>query len=119
MKNSIKIFTLSTSFLVINSLKAQVLELKSQINKQPNSYAQANLTTGFSNANGGTTDLFSKNSKTKDFQIPNNYMGNQEAEKEDAYYGIIAYYADGTFDAKKFFKDGLSAEKLGYSKYSE
>lgn len=119
MNTSKHILAIASSLLLFNSINGQVIELKSEIKKQPNSFGQANLSSGFLDANGGTTDLYSKNSKKKDFQIPNNYMGIQEADKGDAYYGIIAYYADGTFDAKKFFRDGFSAEKPGYTKYSE
>lgn len=110
---------MSTGLLIFNSITAQVIELKSELEKQPFSFGQANLTKGYTNANGGTTDLFSTHSKKKDFKIPTNYMGEQQPDKGDAYYGIIAYYADGTFDVKKFFRDGFSAEKPGYTKYSE
>lgn len=119
MNTSKNILAITSSLLLFNSIKGQEIELKSEIKKQPISYGQASFAGGFVDANAGTTDLFSKNSKKKDFQVPTNYMGNQDALKEDVYYGIIAYYADGAFDAKKFFRDGFSAEKPGYTRYSE
>lgn len=63
-----------------------------------------------SSPNNTSVDLYSRNASGSDYDVPANYMGNQESTAGGNYAGIIAYYAD---DA------GIFKTKPGYQKYSE
>ncbi|MCD6065815.1 MAG: OmpA family lipoprotein [Bacteroidetes bacterium] len=88
-----------------------------------NGYGQIDKTETWSNANGGTVDIFDKEkSRTYPYQngIPHNYMGYQPlAQIGQNYAGIIAYYDDGANNRE----DSALVQKLGikdgYKKYTE
>lgn len=84
-----------------------------------NGYSQITKANGWSNANGGTVDLFDKEkSKCKNSPnaVPHNYMGYQMAGDGQNYAGLVAYYDDGTFlDSASSFN--LNAR--GYKRYTE
>lgn len=88
-----------------------------------NGYSQIYKTETWSNANGGTVDLFDREKADRKYAqnaIPNNYMGSQPtASNGQNYAGIIAYYDDGANNKE----DSALVEKLnlkyGYKKYSE
>ncbi len=73
----------------------------------PTYYHQVNLASGFSNANGATVDLFSKNGKDI-VSVPNNYAGSQDAAIGDSYFGVITYYADNSLSIRKAVSLSLS-----------
>src|SRR6202008_4481868 len=85
-------------------------------------YGEIHNVNGWSNANGGTVDLFDKSKPEKCHSpnaIPKNYMGYQPvAPSGQNYAGIIAFYDDGSNkpDADSVNFLGL---KEGYKKYSE
>jgi outer membrane protein OmpA-like peptidoglycan-associated protein len=70
-------------------------------------YRQAD---GLSSSNNTTVDLYSVDACGNDYDVPNNYMGDQGSKEGNNYAGIIAYMAD---DA------GFLKTKPGYRKYSE
>ncbi|MBI3520864.1 MAG: OmpA family protein [Bacteroidetes bacterium] len=74
------------------------------------SYGAICLADSVSSSNNTTVDLFSKNTCSREFSVPNNYMGTQDSKSGNNYAGIIAYYAD---DA------GFFNITPGYRKYSE
>ncbi|MES2629225.1 MAG: OmpA family protein [Bacteroidota bacterium] len=80
--------------------------------KEPRTEDQLYLVPGYSNANKGTTDLYSRFANKYEVGIPQNFTGWQEISGSDHYAGIIAYYGDQTYA-----KEGGSI--LGYGKYSE
>lgn len=86
-------------------------------------YAEIIKTESWTNANGGTVDLFDKN-KSKNCHSPNaiptNYMGHQAATAgEQNYAGIIAYYDDGSNNRTDSMIHAKLGIKDGYKQYSE
>lgn len=80
-------------------------------------YAQIGKANGWSDANGGTADLFDHN-KAKCKHAPNgtpsNYMGYQTPVGGTNYAGIVAFYDDGAPSG-----DAPSRPGEGYKRYSE
>ena len=97
----------------ISLTKGQTANIEIKEKATPDSWSQIDHSTAFSNPNGATTDLFSKNGN-KDVGIPNNYMGKQDAPEGSNYIGIITYYGD--FARKN--KDGQWISH-GFDKWSE
>lgn len=86
-------------------------------------YGEIIKTESWTNANGGTVDLFDKNT-SKDCHspnaIPDNYMGHQASAFADQNYaGIIAYYDDGSNNRTDSIIHAKLGLKDGYKKYSE
>lgn len=73
----------------------------------PGDYKKAS---GISSANNTSVDLYSVQSCSDDYNVPDNYMGSQLSHDGSNYVGIIAYYAD---------EAGLFKTVPGYQKYSE
>lgn len=84
-----------------------------------NGYAEITKANGWSNANGGTVDLFDKKKakcKNSPNAMPHNYMGYQMAGDGQNYAGIVAYYDDGTLlDSAS----DITLVETGYKKYTE
>lgn len=89
----------------------------------PTGYGQIIKTESWSNANGGTVDLFDKTKSSnchKANAIPQNYMGYQPVSVSGQNYaGIIAYYDDGANNAEDSATNARFGLKDGYKKYSE
>lgn len=62
-----------------------------------------------SSANNTTIDLYSADACGSDFDIPQNYMGNQGSKTGNNYAGITAYYG----------QESIFKNQTGYQKYSE
>jgi len=77
----------------------------------------------WSNANGGTVDLFDDAKKkrcSKENAIPENYMGYQAAfSPGHNYAGLIAYYDDGSNNRQDSMMTAKLGLKDGYKKYTE
>lgn len=99
-------------------LAQQKVNLQPTVSVPPTFYNQINLASGFSNPNMATTDLFGKNG-LKDFSIPANYMGNQDAVEGDYYFGIITYKGDRTIDLKNIGNGGIADGVPVEDKYAE
>jgi outer membrane protein OmpA-like peptidoglycan-associated protein len=122
-----KKITGSLLFLIagLSSSLAQNMAINSNMDAKciPTAYGEIIKTETWTNANGGTVDLFDRNKKqhcNPVNAIPQNYMGYQPATaSEQNYAGIIAFYDDGPnniTDSTTYAKLGL---KDGYKKYSE
>lgn len=85
----------------------------------PMSYGQINLANGWSNANGGTVDLYSASSDCNMVGIPDNNQGMQDPFDGQSYAGIIAYQDDKVVDWKESLMNFSCTPKDGYQKYSE
>lgn len=77
----------------------------------------------WTNANGGTVDLFD-NTKSKHCRhengIPENFMGKQAAfTVGHNYAGIVAFYDDGSNNQTDSMNNAMLGLKDGYKKYSE
>ncbi len=87
-----------------------------------NGYGEIIKTETWTNANGGTVDLFD-GSKTRKYSkngIPVNYMGHQASLKgEQNYAGIIAFYDDGNDNKTDSSMTAALGIKDGYKMYSE
>lgn len=86
-------------------------------------YGEIIKTETWTNANGGTVDLFDK-TKPKNRHnpnaIPQNYMGYQQATASGQNYaGIIAFYDDGSNNRTDSTINAKLGLKDGYKKYSE
>lgn len=86
-------------------------------------YGQIIKTETWSNANGGTVDLFDKEKLKKCHKpnaIPENYMGYQPTSiSGQNYAGIIAYYDDGSNNRTDSANNAILGLKDGYKQYSE
>lgn len=88
------------------------------VDDAPCTPARIDKASGYSNANGGTVDYFSKDSRSSDVKIPKNFVGEQDAASN--YAGIIAYYAPDQTDWDAVFAGDLSfPEKKQEYMYSE
>ena len=91
--------------------------------KIANGYAEIIKTESWTNANGGTVDLFDRKKATKKHAangIPNNYMGYQNSQAPDQNYaGIIAFYDDGSNNKTDSDINTTFKLKDGYKQYSE
>lgn len=86
-------------------------------NKKVTYRAQINKADGWSDANGGSVDLFTSNSCETNAGIPQNFMGNQASSGN--YAGFTAYYDDMGFSLNKSLQNKEITGEKGYSKYSE
>ncbi len=87
-------------------------------NKKPHSFGNITDAQGWSNANGGSVDLFDTRISKYRVGIPENYMGMQESSNSN-YAGIIAYYEDERTNLYQSVMNlDLTAED-GYQRYSE
>jgi outer membrane protein OmpA-like peptidoglycan-associated protein len=73
---------------------------------------------GWSNANGGTADLFIVRDHACADGVPDNFMGTQDGGGEN-YAGIIAYYGDQRLNIARSFENAEATDELGYGKYTE
>ena len=117
----------SLFFLIagIGAVKSQNMVVNSAMDAKciHSGYGQITATSSWTNANGGTVDLFDKTKSQhcmSENAIPNNYMGHQVASPSGQNYaGIIAFYDDGgnkPGDSVNVFRN----KKVdGYKKYSE
>ncbi len=107
MKTSIKSLIVASSLASGAVFAQETMDLKVSASIPPTFYHQVALAAGFSNANGGTVDLFAKNGKDI-VSVPNNYVGSQDAVSGDAYFGLITYYGTGSLSLKKAVESRLS-----------
>lgn len=85
-------------------------------------FGQITKTDTWTNANGGTVDLFDRTKPKNCYvvnAIPNNYMGTQASPGDQNYAGIIAYYDDGANNRTDSGIVAFLGLKDGYKKYSE
>ncbi len=89
----------------------------------PTGYGQIIKTETWSNANGGTVDLFDKTKSSRCHKanaIPENFMGYQNSSASGQNYaGIIAYYDDGAKNIEDSAMNARLGLKDGYKQYSE
>jgi outer membrane protein OmpA-like peptidoglycan-associated protein len=126
MKNiKTKIYSISLLLASFGYGYSQNLVINSDMNAMfiSNGYAEITKTTTWSNANGGTVDLFDKNKSSNCYienAIPTNYMGYQPLFKTGQNYaGIIAYYDDGSNNRTDSIINAKLNLKDGYKLYSE
>ncbi len=100
MKNTPRISLLILAIVLFSQAKGQVASSEIKEKLTPDSWSQIDRSSGFSNPNAATTDLFSKNGN-KETGIPSNYMGSQDAPEGNNYIGIITYYGDFARKNKK------------------
>lgn len=81
------------------------------------SRGQIDHAAGWSNANGGSVDLFTAKSSKYQVGIPTNFMGTQESNAN--YIGFTAYYDDQVLDLGSTLRTLSVVEKSGYHCYSE
>lgn len=79
--------------------------------------SQINKAEGWSNANGGSVDLFNADACKSDVGIPNNFMGTQEFSGN--YAGFTASYDDQRISLVQTVKNLDITSEKGYSKYAE
>jgi len=84
----------------------------------PKAHGQIENATGWTNANGGTADLFYNHDGCNSYtSTTNNHIG---SESGDAFAGISAYYADEIFNPAGIATGNvLTAAQPAYGKYSE
>ena len=86
-------------------------------------YGEITKTETWTNANGGTVDLFDRNNANKRRGringIPKNYMGTQTALSDQNYAGIIAFYDDGPNHPQEIHTYEKLGLKQGYKQFSE
>lgn len=120
MKQFLQSFAGLTCLAVTQGFAQQTMEIKLSPTIPPTSYHQVALAPGFSNANGGTVDLFSKNGKNI-VSVPENYVGSQAADQGDSYLGIITYYETGSLSLSKAVESGLTEfnteDAINYGEY--
>jgi len=89
----------------------------------PGGVGQIIKTDTWTNANGGTVDLYDKTKSrkcTKSNGIPENFMGYQDSYlPAHNYAGIIAYYDDGSNRQEDSLINAKLGIKDGYKQYSE
>ncbi len=107
MKKNLKSFIAVSGILSGSLIAQETMDLKISATMPPAYYHQVNWATGFSNANAATVDLFGKGGKDI-VSVPNNYVGMQEADKGDNYFGVITYYGTSGLSLKKGLESGLS-----------
>jgi len=54
------------------------------------------LADSISSSNNTTVDIFTKDACSKNYGVPENYMGSQQSKDGNNYAGFIAYYGDET-----------------------
>lgn len=79
--------------------------------------AQIHKADGWSNANGGSVDLFYKDACKSNVGIPKNFMGEQASEAN--YAGFTAFYDDQIINWSQTIGKRELTETTGYGKYSE
>lgn len=81
------------------------------------SKSQIQSADGWSNANGGSVDLFSAESCSPALGVPTNFMGDQASAGN--YAGLTAYYDDQSISWAKSVQNLELTTEDGYSEYSE
>jgi len=79
--------------------------------------SQINKAEGWSDANGGSVDLFHKSACKTNVGIPENFMGSQDSEA--SYAGLTVYYEDQILNLPLTVQNLEITDKVGYGKYSE
>lgn len=79
--------------------------------------AQIHKAEGWSNANGGSVDLFHKGACATSAGIPKNFMGEQASDA--SYAGFTAYYDDQRLSVVKTVRNREITDVTGYGLYSE
>ncbi|MBX2949730.1 MAG: OmpA family protein [Crocinitomicaceae bacterium] len=115
MKKSILILAIGTSV----SVSAQNLIKNHEFNgAEKTTYrAQINKADGWSNANGGSVDLFQKDACKTSVGIPHNFMGEQASEAN--YAGFTAFYDDQRLSLFQTIENREITDVSSYSLYSE
>lgn len=79
--------------------------------------AQIHKAEGWSDANGGSVDLFSKEACKTNAGIPKNFMGEQASDAN--YAGFTAFYDDQRWSVVKTIQNREITDVTGYGVYSE
>ncbi len=79
--------------------------------------AQIHKAEGWSDANGGSVDVFSKEACKSNVGIPKNFMGEQASDAN--YAGFTAYYDDQRWSVVKTIQNLEITDVTGYGVYSE
>lgn len=79
--------------------------------------AQIHKAEGWSNANGGSVDLFHKDACKSNAGIPKNFMGEQASDAN--YAGFTAYYDDQRWSLARTVQNREITDVTGYGLYSE
>lgn len=114
MKTLTSIFS-AVFILIFLSLKAQDNNLVMNgsfetVSHPPCGSGEYKKANGISSANNTSVDLYSVQSSSNDYSVPDNYMGTQLSQGGSNYAGIVAYYAD---------EAGVFKTAPGYQQYSE
>ncbi|HEY1038647.1 MAG TPA: OmpA family protein [Bacteroidia bacterium] len=124
MKKILSCLGLITGFVSVGISQSNLVANPGMEGKHIGSgYGQINRTETWTNANGGTVDLFDRSKSPECHHvnaIPENYMGYQPlAAVNQNYAGIIAYYDDGANNAVDSEIVSCLRLKDGYKKYTE
>ncbi len=85
--------------------------------KKITSRSEISRVEAWSNANGGSVDVFTPKSPKYSVGIPENFMGSQESQNN--YIGFTAFYADQRIAFAPSVQDRELQETVAYGKYSE
>jgi len=91
-----------------------------QVGSAPRTWNQLDRATGWSNANAGSVDLFSRTGGSRNTGIPTNALGSSEPFIGEHYAGFVAFKDDQRWNPKRFM-DGRNEEptRAAWNKYSE
>lgn len=107
MKHVANVVAVSALCLAGAHLRAQsAIDLKPSVTAPPTTYHQVALAANFSNANAGTVDLFAKGAKDE-VSIPSNYVGSQDADNSDSYFGLITYIEETSLSIPVMVSSGF------------
>lgn len=115
MKKSLLILVVGTSVSVSaqNFIKNHEFQGAEKVTYR----AQIHKAEGWSDANGGSVDLFHKDACKSNAGIPKNFMGEQASDAN--YAGFTAYYDDQRLSVSKSIENGEFTNVTGYGLYSE
>lgn len=115
MKNLILLGIFSSSLSVIsqNLIKNPDFATTGKVYSK----AQIHAAEGWSDANGGSVDLFSGKACSPALGVPTNFMGEQASSGN--YAGFTAYYDDQRISLAKSLQNKEITSEKGYSQYSE
>ena len=111
------LFTLALGLSYFTTAQNLVSNPEFGTDKNIHSRGQIEQAKGWSDANGGSVDLFTANSGKYHVGIPTNFMGTQESNAN--YIGFTAYYDDQVLAVGQSIRTLSVVEKSGYQCYSE
>lgn len=119
MKNFIALCVLMTVGLSTTAQELQNLVKNDKFtnSKKVTYRSQLNHVENWSDANGGSVDIFTDKAAKTNVGIPQNFMGSEPSESN--YIGFTAYYEDQTFSLKETVKNRSLWNTIGYGAYAE